>query len=275
MRAAVTVSLIPEVRQGPFVFTGDLVQACQRAAALGFHAIELFPEDPDTVEAEELRQVLDDCHLSLAAVGTGAGWFRHQLSFTSSEESIRSQAVDYARRMMDFAATFSAPIIIGAMQGRASGGLNQATALRYLGHALFQLDEHAEALGITLLYEPLNRYESNLIHTLADAATFIQGAGLRQVRLLADLFHMNIEESDLPGALRRAGPLLGHVHFSDSNRRAVGWGHTNFPPIIQALRDIGYRGYLSAEVLPLPDAESAARQAITAFHQWVGSPAAG
>jgi sugar phosphate isomerase/epimerase len=272
MRAAVTVSLIPELRQGPFVFSGDLVQACQRAAELGFHAIELFPAEPDTVDTEELRQLLDDHNLHLAAVGTGAGWFRHQLSFTSSEESVRSQAVDFARRMMDFAASFSAPIIIGAMQGKASGETSPATAVRYLGNALFHLDEHAEALGVTLLYEPLNRYETNLIHTLADAAAFIRGAGLRHVQLLADLFHMNIEESDLPGALRRVGPLLGHVHFSDSNRRAVGWGHTNFAPIIQALRDIGYNGYLSAEVFPLPDADSAARQAITAFHQYVGSP---
>jgi sugar phosphate isomerase/epimerase len=83
---------------------------------------------------------------------------------------------------------------------------------------------------------------------------------------------MNIEESDLAGALRQAGPLVAHVHFSDSNRRAAGWGHTDFAPIIQALREIGYRGYLSAEVLPVPDSESAARQAITAFHQLVGPP---
>lgn len=273
MQAAATVSLIPELRQGPFLFRDDLAEACRRAAALGFHAIELFPAEPDAVDPHQLRFLLEDHGLSLAAVGTGAGWFRHQLSLTSPEQNVRQQALDYARRMMDFAAPFNAPIIIGALQGKASGGLSPTTALRYLGHALFHLDEYADQLATTILFEPLNRYESNLVHTLADALLFLRGAGLRHVRLLADLFHMNIEESDLPQAIRQAAGWLGHVHFADSNRRAAGWGHTDFAPIVQALRDIDYQGYLSAEVLPLPDADSAARQAIAAFRQCVAATA--
>ncbi len=271
MRAAVTVSLIPEVRQGPFVFAGDLAEACRRAAAHGFAAIELLPPEPDAVDPSELRRLLEDHGLELAAVGSGGGWFRHQLTLTHGEAAIREQAVDYIRRMMDFAAEFAAPVIIGAMQGRAAGGVPHPTALRYLGHALFQLDEHADALDIPLLYEPLNRYESNLINTLGEAALFLKGAALRHVRLLADLFHMNIEEPDVAAAIRAAGPAIGHVHFADSNRRAAGWGHTPFAPIFQALREIGYQGYLSAEVLPVPDADSAARQAMAAFRQWTGS----
>ncbi|MCS7270119.1 MAG: sugar phosphate isomerase/epimerase, partial [Gemmataceae bacterium] len=262
MQPAVTVTLVPEMRQGPFVFSGDLADGCRRAAAYGFAAIELFPPDPDAVATESLQRLLEEHGLTLAAVGTGAGWFRQQLSLTSPDESVRTKALDFAHRMMQFAAAFAAPIVIGALQGQASGGVSQPTALRYLGHALFHLDEWAEELGVTVLYEPLNRYESNLIHTLADAALFIRAAGLRHVRLLADLFHMNIEEQFLAGAIRQAGSLIGHVHFSDSNRRAAGLGHTNFAPIIEALRAVGYTGYLSAEVLPIPDADTAARQAI-------------
>jgi sugar phosphate isomerase/epimerase len=267
MRAAVTVSLIPELRQGPFVFCDDLADACQRAAALGFHAIELFPPDAQAVDVTQLRHLLEDNGLSLAAVGTGAGWYRHQLSLTSAAPTIRQQALDFARRLLEFAAHFQAPIVIGALQGRASGEVSRTTALRYLGQALFHLDDSADQLGTTVLFEPLNRYESNLVHTLADAALLIRGAGLQHVRLLADLFHMNIEEADLPQAIREAGNWVGHVHFADSNRRAAGWGHTHFAPIMQALREVGYQGYLSAEVLPLPDAEAAARQSIAAFRQ--------
>jgi sugar phosphate isomerase/epimerase len=76
---------------------------------------------------------------------------------------------------------------------------------------------------------------------------------------------MSIEEADVAAALRRAGSLVGHVHFADSNRRAAGMGHTDFRPIVAALRAIGYAGYLSAEVLALPDAEAAAAQTITSF----------
>ena len=102
---------------------------------------------------------------------------------------------------------------------------------------------------------------------VADALAFLQGLRTTNVLLLCDLFHMNIEEADLAAALRLAGPKVGHVHFADSNRRAVGLGHTDMRPIMSALREIGYAGYLSAEVLPLPDSQSAAAQTITAFRQ--------
>ena len=81
---------------------------------------------------------------------------------------------------------------------------------------------------------------------------------------------MNIEEADIAAALRLAGSRLGHVHFVDSNRRAIGFGHTHLPPVIAALRDIGYTGYLSAEVVPLPDSQAAAAQTIKAFRELVG-----
>ena len=125
---------------------------------------------------------------------------------------------------MDFAAQFEAPAIIGSMQGRAAEGVTKPVALRYLGNALFKLDEHAADLGTTLLYEPINRYETNLINTLGDGVQFLTGSALRNVKLLADLFHMNIEEANIAEALRRAEPLVGHVHFADSNRKAAGMG---------------------------------------------------
>jgi sugar phosphate isomerase/epimerase len=169
--------------------------------------------------------------------------------------------------MMEFATGFDAPVIIGSMQGRAAGEVTRQIALRYLGNALFKLDEHAEDLGTTILYEPLNRYETNLINTLADGVQFLSGAALRNVKLLADLYHMNIEEANLPDALRKTASYIGHVHFADSNRRAAGLGHTDFAPVAAALRDAGYRGYLSAEVLPLPDSDAAALQTIETFRR--------
>ena len=76
---------------------------------------------------------------------------------------------------------------------------------------------------------------------------------------------MNIEESDIGNAIRIAGDTIGHVHFADSNRMAVGFGHLDIAPAIQALQQIGYTGYLSAEVFSRPDANAAAAQTIKAF----------
>ena len=116
--------------------------------------------------------------------------------------------------------------------------------------------------------EPLNRYETNLLNRTAEAVEFLGTLRTRNVKLLADLFHMNLEEASIPDALRAGGPHIGHVHFADSNRRAIGLGHTEVAPIADALRAIGYSGYLSAEILPLPDFETAARQTIASYRQW-------
>jgi sugar phosphate isomerase/epimerase len=173
--------------------------------------------------------------------------------------------------MIEVAAEFGAPAIIGSMQGRVEGDLDRAQALDWLGDALEDLGAHAETLGTPLLYEPLNRYETNLFNRLSDAAAFLDSLRTRNVKLLADLFHMNIEESSPADALRSAARHVGHVHFADSNRHAVGFGHTETAPILAALRDIGYAGYLSAEILPLPDSQTAAAQTARALQTLVAT----
>ena len=155
------------------------------------------------------------------------------------------------------------------MQGRWGEGLTREKALGWLGEALAELGDHAAKYNVPLIYEPLNRYETNLINTLAQGVEFITGFGLTNVKLLADLFHMNIEEADLPAAIRAAGKHIGHVHFADSNRSAVGGGHTVIPPIIDALREVGYTGYLSAEVFPLPGSVASAEATMTAYRMAV------
>ncbi len=103
---------------------------------------------------------------------------------------------------------------------------------------------------------------------IADGAALIAGLGTPNVKLLADLFHMNIEEADLAGAIRAAGAHVGHVHLADSNRRPAGCGHTDFAPVAAALREAGYGGYVSAECLPYPDSTAAARATMDAFDRF-------
>ncbi len=268
MRSAITICLVPEAKAGPFVFHGGLADGCARAAELGFDAVEIFPPGVDAPELVELPALIARHKLKVAAVGTGAGWVVRKLSLTSADAAVRAAAREFIRGVIDFAARFGAPAIIGSMQGRWEGALSREQALGWLGEALDDLGEHAAQHGTTLLYEPLNRYETNLFNRQGDTATWLRTLRTRNVRLLCDLFHMAIEEADLAAALREAGALVGHVHFADSNRRAIGYGHTNVAPIIAALRAIGYAGYLSAEILPLPDDTAAARQTIAAFRQF-------
>lgn len=267
MKSAVTISMVSEAKGGPFVFWDDLPGACRQAAELGFDAVELFAPGPDTVSREELSSLLKNHHLSLAAVGTGAGWVKHKLALTSPDASNRKQAIAFVKSMIDFGGPHGAPAIIGSMQGRWADAVTKDQALSWLKDALNQLGQHARQYGIPLIYEPLNRYETNLINTEADGVEFLQSLQTDNVRLLADLFHMNIEETSVAAGLKDGGRWIGHVHFVDSNRRPAGRGHMDYLPIMAALREIDYQGYLSAEVFPWPDSLSAAKQTISMYRQ--------
>lgn len=272
MQSAITVSLVAEARQGPFVFHDGLEDACQRASVLGFDAIEIFPPSAEAITADEVTPLLQKYRLQLAAVGTGAGWVRQQLSLTASDRSVRLQAKDFVKQIIDAAGRLGAPAIIGSMQGRAAQAAEREAALALLGEALVELAEHAgSAYGVPLLIEPLNRYETNLLNEVGPTARWLETLPTKNLRILADLFHMNIEEADISQSLRDAGPLVGHVHFADSNRRAVGMGHSPIADAVRTLQTLGYRGYLSAEIFPRPDSEAAARQTIESFRQLTGA----
>ncbi len=269
MKSAITVSLVPQAMGGPFVFWDGLASAFEQATALGFDAIEIFPPSADAIPREEVRALMQQHRLAVAAVGTGGGWVVNKWHLCHPDAAIRTKAREFIRAIIDVAAEFSAPAIIGSMQGRVEPEVARDQALDWLREALADLDRHAAGVGQTLLYEPLNRYETNLFNRVAEAATFLDDANLQNVKLLADLFHMNLEESSIPDAFRAAATRIGHVHFADSNRRAIGFGHTDIAPIVQGLRDIGYDGYLSAEILPLPDSQAAAAQTAKAFAHYV------
>jgi len=271
MKSAVTISLVPEAKPGPFVYWGDLDLACASAAQHGFDAVEIFPPDAAAVSVDRLRTLLDRHGLAVAAVGTGAGWVKHKLRLTDPDQNTRQKAREFIARIIDLAGQLNAPAIIGSMQGRFADDVSREQALDWLATELAWLSELAHDHGRTLLYEPLNRYESNLLNRAADAAAYLDQRGLTNVKLLCDLFHMNIEEADIAAALRAVAPQVGHIHLADSNRQAMGMGHTDMAPLVVALREIDYNGYLSAEVFPWPDSNVAAAQTMVSIRRWFGS----
>ena len=265
IRSAITVSLVAQAKGGPFVYWDGLDAAAASAARLGFDALEIFAPSAASIDRPALHALLKQHGLAAAAFGTGGGWLVHQWHLTHADLAIRSQAREFIRAIIDVAGEFQAPAIIGSMQGKAEGDVTRDQALAWLAEALADLGAHAARHGVPLLYEPLNRYETNLLNRQLDAAKFLEAHGLANVKLLCDLFHMNIEEVSNAGTLRACGRHVGHVHFADSNRRAIGFGHTETASVVAALKDLGFAGYLSGEILPLPDSETAAAQTIQAI----------
>jgi sugar phosphate isomerase/epimerase len=270
MKSAITICLVPEAKLGPFVYHDGLADGCERAAKAGFDAVEIFPPAANAIDIAELQSLLDHHGLKVAAVGTGAGWVIHKYSLTSPDAEIRAKARDFIRSIIDLAGGFGAPAILGSMQGRYDAPVTREQALGWLAESLDELGEHAAAHRVPFLYEPLNRYETNLFNRQGDAANYLRSLRTRNIKLLCDLFHMAIEEADLAATLEVCGPLVGHIHFADSNRRAIGMGHTPPEPVVEALRAIGYAGYLSAEILPLPDADTAAKKTMESFRATLG-----
>jgi sugar phosphate isomerase/epimerase len=267
---SLTVSLVPEAKGGPFILWDPLPVACRKAKDLGYDAIELFPPSAEGVDAAALEKSLKENGLKLAAMGTGACAVIRKLTLTSPDAEVRRQGREFVNSVIDLAGRFGAPAILGSLQGRWGGPVDKPTALGHLRTALDEFGERAKKAGTTFLLEPLNRYEGNVVNTIGEAADLVRTLSTRNVTILADLFHMNIEEQDVCGALRGGAALISHVQLADSNRRPAGHGHTDFRAVAATLQATGYKGYLSAEALPWPDPDSAARLAMDGIRTYFG-----
>mgnify|MGYP001192237265 CR=1 FL=1 len=268
MKSCITLSLVSSLKGGPWVLWDNLADGFKKAAEFGFDSLELFTDGPKAGVPDELHNLLNQTGMGLGAVGTGAGKVLNGLTLTDKNPDIRAKAISFIRDMIDFGAQYNAPAIIGSMQGSHGEQVSREQAISWLQQSLEELGQHASSRGVTLIYEPLNRYETNLFNHYLDACELLDQLSTNGVSLLADLFHMNIEEDDIADSIKKGSRHLGHVHFADSNRRPVGNGHTNMEPIAQALKDVGYEGCISAEAFAWPDPLTAAQTTIDSYKKY-------
>jgi sugar phosphate isomerase/epimerase len=260
MRIALVIST-EETGFDAVAMRGGWADAARAAAEMGFDGVELAVRDPAGVDAAALARLLDETGLAVPAVGTGQAFLTDGLSLSHPDEGVRRRAIERVDAHIRFASPLGAAVIIGLVRGRVAGG-RQATEARLIS-SFDPLVRAAEREGITLIIEPINRYETDFLTTIPETVAFINRIESPHLGVLADTFHMNIEEVSLEKALYAAGARLRHVHTADSNRHAPGWGHLDFAAVLATLRAMNYRGWLSAEILPQPDPQAAARQTIT------------
>ncbi|WP_296702138.1 sugar phosphate isomerase/epimerase family protein [Algoriphagus sp.] len=268
IKSSTTIALVPQINYGPWIYWHDLEKSMEKTSNLGFDAIELFTPASDTLEVENLKQLLQKFDLELSAVGTGAGKVIHGLTLTDPDSEIRKKAISFISDMISFGAAFGAPAIIGSMQGNVLPGNDRELTLSWLAEALEILGEKAGKLGTFLIYEPLNRYETNLLNTMKSGVEFLEKLNTKRVKLLADLFHMNIEEADIAESIRIGASHIGHIHFADSNRKPIGMGHTEMTSVASAIKEINYSHYISAEAFPEPNSDEAAQKTIDSFNKY-------
>jgi sugar phosphate isomerase/epimerase len=245
------------------------------ASDLGFAAIELIGHGDHALRARlpELRAA----RRSGAVFSSVCVVMDHFIGDVDAD--LRRDAIENLKSQLSVIAELGGTgVITPAAFGKHSNVLPPFTPSRspdddtaVLLDALHELGEHAGSVGVSVLFEPLNRYEDHMCNTVQQAADLCRKVGLPSLRVMADVFHMSIEEVDTPAALSSVAPVLGHVHLADSNRLEPGCGHTDFAAILAALDRIGFGGYLAFECgLSGDDAAHALGRSVQHLRRCVG-----
>jgi D-psicose/D-tagatose/L-ribulose 3-epimerase len=217
-------------------------------AAMGYGLVEICAEDVHALDAAVIRNAAADAGLSLA-VAAVLGPVR---SLSSLDQEVRANAAEYVRACVLFAQAIGAKIVSGPMYGIPGGPPVATDEERQERRAiavdeLRQLARFAAEVGVSLAIEPLNRFETDLVNTVAQAVELCRAVGAPNLGLVLDTFHMNIEEKDLAAAVRLAGPHIVAFQASESDRGTVGSGHVDWTGVLTALHETGYRGPVIVE----------------------------
>jgi sugar phosphate isomerase/epimerase len=207
----------------------------QRIAALGLDGVELFGDL--SLNPREARKILADCQLAVLSLTPD------NVDLCHPDARINRPALDYYLRLVDFAADVGAPLLACHGQvGRVRAVGSYAEEWNLMVAAVREITARAAQRNLRVAVELLNRYEAHLLNSVDEGLRFVGEVGAANLGLLLDTYHMNIEEAHLPRAIENANGNLFLFHAADSNRQAVGRGHTDFRAIATALRTIGYRG---------------------------------
>ena len=227
----------------------DILEKWEFAASAGFDGIELRGTEDWRERLDELRAVREQgvvfssvCLISDRFIG-------------DFDADRRREAVEHMKHLLSGIAELGGTgAVTPAAYGLASRRLppfevprTEEEDRRVLLDALEELGELAEREGTLVLLEPLNRYEDHMLNRVEQAAELCEAVGRPSVKVMGDLFHMNIEEDDLGETIKQADDYLAHVHLADSNRVQPGAGHTNFARAFEALRSVGFEGYMAME----------------------------
>lgn len=226
----------------------SLAEIAAKAAGMGFGALELPIENPGDWSADAAADVLVEHRLAPIVIGAmGPG---RNLVAAPGSEVVATQ--NYLVHCLGIAERLGSRVVAGpftAATGRTWRMDDEERAARYreLRTGLAPVVRQAEARGIRLAIEPLNRYETSLVNTVEQALEALGpllGPGLG---LALDSYHLNIEEKHVGEAIRAAGEHLTHVQVCGNDRGAVGDDHIDWPAFLDALDDVGYAGVLGLE----------------------------
>lgn len=249
----------------------ELCALLDAVAGAGYAGIEPMIAGPYRTDARFLERALAERGLRLIGVRTGGLIVQHGHALSDPDPARRRAAVAALCEVVRFASRFGRPkILVGMMQGRLQAGVALGDAEQWIAEGLAEAAEAAAPLGIEIDLEPINRYLLGYHATVDSILPVIARTGAPNIRLLADCYHMHLEEASIGAAVVQAGSAIGHVHVADSNRHAPGGGHFAFPELFGVLRAVGYRGEITVECDYWPDQLTALYAGARYLAQWCG-----
>ena len=244
-------------------YKGEIEENIAKIAGFGYDGVELAVRNPQQLDKDILNTFLKQNGLPVPAIGTGQAFGEEGLSFTDPDEKVRRQAIERIKEQVQLAAELNAIVIIGLIRGQTIPAERRQDAEEQF---IFALRECAAVNpAVRLAIEPINRYETELLNTVSDSLRFLDRVGMENIGLLLDTFHMNIEEPSIEQSMIDAEDRMFHFHVADSNRWHPGAGHIDFPSILKTLDKVAYTGFISGEMLPLPDPDTSARKMMEYF----------
>lgn len=228
----------------------DHFKYIKKAKRIGFDILEFQAQPLLEMTKEhmtEMKKAADDEGIEL----TYSLGLDRRYDVSSADESIRNAGIDYLKRIVECVGFMDGKIISGvsyAGWGSPDYIVNDKTPIveRSLD-SMRKIVKTAEDYGVTYCVEAVNRFEGCVINTAQEALDYIAQIDSKNIGVLLDTYHMNIEESSIGDAIRLVGDKLSSFHTGDNNRRCPGRGHIDFDEVFQALADIQYKGRIVSE----------------------------
>lgn len=250
---AATPSSMPQI-----MFCGGLDRDIPLLAEMGFDGIDLFFPEPHVIDAAGVRKLLDKNGIRATMLASQGDLMADGLFL--NEPARRDELLERSKYHLEQCAVLNAMPNVGFLRGRHNG---RKDSLYCMAEGLAAYCELASTMGITVLLEPICRYEIDSILTVDQALELWKMAGSpNNLKLLLDLFHMNMEEASLCGAIHTAAGIIGHVHFVENTRAVPGLGCQALGDMVNCLRQTGYDGFLGLEAVPGADPETEARMGL-------------
>ena len=242
------------------------------AAQAGFDGVEIAPftlahsvEDISQTRRQEIRNVAADLHLDIV----GLHWLLvspEGLYINHPDAKIRAVTRDYLHALIDFCGDLGGKVMVlgSPKQRNVMADHTYEETWKWTREMFSDCALRAGDREVTLCMEALQPRDTNFINTLAEAAPLVEQIGHPSFRLMVDVCSASgAEEKPVDALIREFAPLIRHVHVNDANGCGPGFGEVDFVPILNALKQIGYEGYLSIEVFDFkPDPETIASKSL-------------